>query len=756
MSAVERESQKPYLSLIASLFLVTTTANTADTSAITTDTQGINLTKSDKDTTQNISIRPSKDGVKSSFSLSDKRNYQIDIGAYYESSKAKNDIVLDASYRMLYEGAKLGTYIGIAKGSELEKFVLSQGFALNNGRIKLSAALLRRLTLLDFSEYSQSYKEKLTQKSIGAEYSYAFDRDALLQELKTSVTYYDLENKEIGRIGDIIIDNATLYDWTRVYGGYRGGEKLLGEMSAGFKLTDSLKATLGIGYDRLTYKAMYDQREETSVKLATDAEIAYRISDYHQLNAYAKNQNSQKVAGAKYLHDFGNALSAYLSMDRIVREYAPSDTQYRFGFTYSFGAEDKHTRLSPLFAQNTVSSAMSLSELSPITAINSDNFAISPKKVIYNEHIARVDKTALAAGDGITLNSDGTLANIYFDNGGFTVTSIDAASDSSYLSYLGIVGGKLALINIVGLNAHMASQGLTTGQTKTLNVAVSDTSGGGSSLYAITITKGSVEITTSAQKAYSVTAAQKAAFLAGTKTIAQINAENAAPTNHAPTASDFTYATAVAHSAQTFSWLTLSSATDSDGDTLSASVQTQGAKGTAVVSGNNVTYTPSANKSGSDTVTLTISDGHGGTKNIVVTLNSIDTANGIVRVGNIVTDANTGLQWTDAAYTSGEAAAYDTPTETGYVRYWANASSFCSALTLDGVSGWRLPTLTELQGIVDTGNSPTIKSGFANTASGFYWSSTELDSDGAWAVYFNSGLTGWDNKSSNGYVRCVK
>lgn len=563
--------------------------------------------------------------MKSSFSLSDKRNYQIDIGAYYESNKVKNDIVLDASYRMLYEGAKLGTYIGIAKGSELEKFVLSQGFALKNGRIKLSAALLRRLTLLDFSEYSQSYKERLTQKSFGAEYSYNLGRDSLLQEIKTSITYYDLENKEIGRISDIIIDNATLYDWTRVYGGYRGGTKVLGDVSAGFKLLDNLKATINMGYDRLTYKAMYDQNEETSAKLALGTSLTYRINDYHQIEAYAKNKNSQKTGGAKYTHDFGNALSGYLSMGRIVRDSAPSDTQYRFGISYSFGGEDKHTRLSPLFASYNAKSSLMLSDLSPISAVNSDNFAISPKKVIYNEHIARVDKTTLAAGDGITLNSDGTLANIYFDNGGFTVLSVDAANDSSYLPYLGIVSGKLAITDIQGLNSHMASQGLTTGQTKALNVAVSDTSGGGTSLYAITITKDSVEITASVQKAYSVSAAQKAAFLAGTKTIAQINTENGGGGNHAPTANDFTYGTAVAHEAQTFNWLTLSSAADADGDTMSATVQTNGTKGTAVVSGNNITYTPSANKSGTDTVTVSISDGHGGTKNITVTLNSIDT-----------------------------------------------------------------------------------------------------------------------------------
>ncbi len=742
MPSQQREKNPTTLSIAASLLLITTTANTAEESTITTTPQGVNLSKSNSDSSQNISIAPTKDGVKSSFSLSDKRNYQIDIGAYYESSKVKNDIVLDASYRMLYEGAKLGTYIGITKGSELEKFVLSQGFALKKGRIKLSVALLRSLTLLDFSEYSQSYKERLTQKSFGAEYSYNFERDSLLQEIKTSIIYYDLENKEIGRIGDIIIDNATLYDWTRVYGGYRGGVKVLGDVSAGFKLLDNLKATVSMGYDRLTYKAMYDQREETSTKLALGTSLTYRINDYHQIEAYAKNQNSQKTGGAKYTHDFGNALSGYLSMDRLVREYAPSDTQYRFGLSYSFGAEDKHTRLSPLFASSSVSSTMSLSEVAPIASVNSDNFAISPKKVIHNEHIAKVDKTALAAGDGITLNSDGTLANIYFDNGGFNVLSIDTVNDSSYLPYLGIVGGKLAVVNIMALNSHMASQGLTTGQTKALNVAVTDA--GGASLYTITITKGSVEITASVQRAHNVTPAQKAAFIAGTKTIAQINTENGGGGNHAPTANDFTYGTAVAHSAQTFSWLTLSSATDANGDTMSATVQTNGTKGTAVVSGNNITYTPTANKSGTDTVVVTISDGNGGTKNITITLNSIDTTNGIVRVGNIVTDYNTGLKWQDDA----AAATYKAD--------WTNAGSYCSGITVDGVSGWRLPTRAELEGIVNAGNSPAIKSGFANTASNYYWSSDGVDATFASAVGFLNGDSGWGHKSVSRYVRCVK
>lgn len=58
-----------------------------------------------------------------------------------------------------------------------------------------------------------------------------------------------------------------------------------------------------------------------------------------------------------------------------------------------------------------------------------------------------------------------------------------------------------------------------------------------------------------------------------------VNAANAAPT-----ANNFTYGTSIGNAAKTFSWLILSGAADADGDSLSASVQTDGTKGTFSVS----------------------------------------------------------------------------------------------------------------------------------------------------------------------------
>jgi hypothetical protein len=516
------------LSIAASAMLIATSVadNTiAGDNKISAD-RSIRLSKSDKESSQTLTVSPQAESIKTNYSYTQYGQFQVDVGTVYEANNVSNTVLFDASMRLLYAGAKMGTYIGVTKGSDLEKIIVSEGFALDNGRIKLSAALLKRLTRLDFSEYSKTYDEKLTQRSLGAEYAYLFGENSFLHELKTSVTYFDLDGKDLGRISDIIINNASYYDWTRIYGGYRGGSKLLAEMSAVFRVSDSIKATVGMGYDKVTYDAMYDEGKESSVRLATKASLEYRMDDYNLVELYGSNQNTQSLLGGKYTHDFGNAFRGFLSTEKIGREFAPDDTQYKFGLNYTFGADNQHSKLNALFASNDLKDSLSLSELTPIGNINSNNFALSPKKVTKTEHIARVDKTVLGAGDGITVAADGTLSNIYFDNGGFTVTSVDAASDASYLPYLGIVSGKLAIVNILALNAHMASQGLTTGQTKLLNVAVSDTSGGGTSLYAITITKGSVEIMATVQKAYSVTALQKAAFLAGTKTILEINTEN--------------------------------------------------------------------------------------------------------------------------------------------------------------------------------------------------------------------------------------
>jgi hypothetical protein len=109
------------------------------------------------------------------------------------------------------------------------------------------------------------------------------------------------------------------------------------------------------------------------------------------------------------------------------------------------------------------------------------------KEVSTETHEARIDKSSLAAGDGIDTNLNGTISSLHFDNGGFTVSSVAGVNDTNYSPFLGIVGGKLALINFKGINNQMIKEGLQTGATKNLRVSVNDTSG--VSIYNITIKK---------------------------------------------------------------------------------------------------------------------------------------------------------------------------------------------------------------------------------------------------------------------------
>jgi hypothetical protein len=115
--------------------------------------------------------------------------------------------------------------------------------------------------------------------------------------------------------------------------------------------------------------------------------------------------------------------------------------------------------------------------------------------------------------------------------------------------------------------------------------------------------------------------------------------------------------------------------------------------------------------------------------------------------GLTVTDTSTGLTWqrdeSDSAYT------------------WADAQSYCAVLALDG-SGWTLPTLTQLQSIVDTtvAAPPTInQTMFPKTVTGAFWTSTPLTgsfSGYAWEVNFSNGSSYHFAVSVEYRVRCVR
>ncbi len=102
--------------------------------------------------------------------------------------------------------------------------------------------------------------------------------------------------------------------------------------------------------------------------------------------------------------------------------------------------------------------------------------------------------------------------------------------------------------------------------------------------------------------------------------------------------------------------------------------------------------------------------------------------------------------------------------EDGNVYTWANAKTHCASLnavSFGGFStGWRIPTIKELQTIVDdeVATTPTIDPVFTGTVAGVYWSTTPVAStpSAAWYVPFDNGSTDFDGMTNANRVRCVR
>jgi len=114
----------------------------------------------------------------------------------------------------------------------------------------------------------------------------------------------------------------------------------------------------------------------------------------------------------------------------------------------------------------------------------------------------------------------------------------------------------------------------------------------------------------------------------------------------------------------------------------------------------------------------------------------------------IVTDNVTGLQWQD-----------DTNAKT-IKKTHAQAIGYCENLNFGGFTDWRLPSLVELQSIIDNSKkySPSIFSVFQNSSSGSYCSYTILAgyTHFVWYVTFDYGFASSSYKSGSYYVRCVR
>lgn len=93
---------------------------------------------------------------------------------------------------------------------------------------------------------------------------------------------------------------------------------------------------------------------------------------------------------------------------------------------------------------------------------------------------------------------------------------------------------------------------------------------------------------------------------------------------------------------------------------------------------------------------------------------------------------------------------------------WHDAMAYAKTLTLDGKNDWRLPTLAELESLLDRTRArpdgrPLMRCDVPFRDDLSYWSATtfELDTKNAWIVMFDGAYVLSYYKSNCYHVRCV-
>jgi len=116
-------------------------------------------------------------------------------------------------------------------------------------------------------------------------------------------------------------------------------------------------------------------------------------------------------------------------------------------------------------------------------------------------------------------------------------------------------------------------------------------------------------------------------------------------------------------------------------------------------------------------------------------------------MSDTVHDLGTGLIWERAL----SARGFD----------FDEARAYCSALTVDNQTGWRVPSVVELLTLIDerASSAPMIDAlAFPDTPADRFWSSTEFDGrpGQAWHVYFDHGSALYGLPNEQLRVRCVR
>lgn len=148
--------------------------------------------------------------------------------------------------------------------------------------------------------------------------------------------------------------------------------------------------------------------------------------------------SASKIITAGYGHKLTSGIETFIEASHIQNTGGlPNENKIMAGIRGTFGGPKTMTgKFDPLWKQYN-EPKLNYNDLQPNRNVATSEIQVH-EAVTFKDTIVKIDKTALAKGDGLDLNLDNTLNSLHFDNGGFNVISVAGVSDSRYASFLNV------------------------------------------------------------------------------------------------------------------------------------------------------------------------------------------------------------------------------------------------------------------------------------------------------------------------------
>ena len=630
---------------------------------------------------------------------------------------------------MLGDQAAIG--ILLTAGADKREYLLNAGFKIDERqRFIISAGQLKQF--LDYAFASGTEKTEMTQNSGGISYQLQLGNEFLryleANGYLSKTASRDLADKTFA------IDGATLYElWNdprRIAGGQVSG--LQGKL--GFSPIDGSTVKVSLGYEHLSYDLLAGK---DSINRPTGGlEWQQKIGHGYQLKLGAETFAAQQrytigidrniADGTAGRHNLGLNLIGLQGRDGLG-----NDNQFQLTYSYIFGAGNNGTLGNPNPA-NRMASGNNPQQSNPTGATFGGNLldqvAMRPS-YLPGQVLAKIDKTALPirliAVDKTALPAGASISNATGDITvplGIAVTGI--ASITRNLAAFANSGQFSLTGNNLLIRPSLIVQpaaGITDTYVVTLN-----NQGGGTTLATISVSHGSVKIdrivittSTGDTTAPTTTAAPSISVAATASTASVSQTINEAGTGYYLVQAAATAAPTVA----------------------------------AVKAGTSFAMT--ANTPAVVNLTgLTASTAY---KYYFVAKDAVNNDQAAVSAGLAITTTAASLP---AGYISQGWLTW-MPNNIGPWSYlwfpgatdWNTANTYCTSTTINGQTGWRLPTQTELSSLYRSG--ALAGQGWAGNGT---WSSTPYRVGSHYALDFSGGsnVVGLSDGANHINVTCVR